>query len=70
MSWHGVVGPGKPWATPADLLTWVIMTGLAWSLVTAISPWQASRYLMAKNEHVVMRSACIAVFKMNIKRCY
>ena len=60
MSWHGVVGPGKPWVTPTDLLIWVVITQIAWSLVIAISPWQASRYLMAKNEHVVMRSACIA----------
>ena len=39
---------------------WVVILGLAWGLVFAISPWQSSRYLMAKNEHVVMRSACAA----------
>ena len=31
----------------------------SWGIVFAISPWQSSRYLMARDEHVVMRSACI-----------
>jgi sodium/pantothenate symporter len=60
MTWHGVVGPGTDWDTPTDYLIWSIITGIAWSFVTAISPWQSSRYLMAKNEHVVIRSACLA----------
>ena len=34
--------------------------GVVWAIVVAISPWQTSRYLMAKNEHVVMRSAIFA----------
>jgi sodium/pantothenate symporter len=29
--------------------------------VVAVSPWQSSRYLMAKDEHTVIRSACIAM---------
>ena len=60
MTWHGVVGPGTEWNTPADYAIWSVITGIAWSLVTAVSPWQSSRYLMAKTEHVVIRSACIA----------
>lgn len=60
LQWFGEVGPDKPWETPAEVLIWMIVLGLAWSFVTAISPWQSSRYLMAKNEHVVLRSACIA----------
>ncbi len=60
MTWHGAVGPGTEWETPADYAIWSVITGIAWSLVTAVSPWQSSRYLMAKNEHVVIRSACIA----------
>ena len=60
MSWHGLVGSGTDWDTPTDYLIWSIITGIAWSLVTAISPWQSSRYLMAKSEHVVIRSACLA----------
>ena len=38
-------------------LIWALMTGLTWVAVCAVAPWQASRYLMAKNEHVVIRSA-------------
>ena len=30
----------------------------------AVSPWQTSRYLMARNEHVVIRSACGACVAM------
>jgi len=58
ISWHGFTGPGANWETPADALTWTVILGLAWSVVVAVSPWQASRYLMAKNEHVVIRSGC------------
>ncbi|MCZ6854991.1 MAG: sodium:solute symporter family protein [Gammaproteobacteria bacterium] len=60
MAWYGRVGPGMDWETPSDLIIWSIIIGIAWSLVVAISPWQSSRYLMAKNEHVVIRSGCIA----------
>ncbi len=58
ISWHGMTGPGANWDTPADALTWSVILGVAWSVVVAVSPWQASRYLMAKNEHVVIRAGC------------
>jgi sodium/pantothenate symporter len=58
ISWHGVTAAGANWQTPADAMAWAIILGLAWSVVVAVSPWQASRYLMAKNEHVVIRSGC------------
>jgi len=60
LEWYGQLGPDSSWQTPAEFLIWFIIVGLAWSFVTAISPWQSSRYLMARNEHVVLRSACIA----------
>ncbi len=60
MSWHGSVGPGTKWPAPVDYAIWSVVQGIAWALVTAVSPWQSSRYLMAKSEHVVIRSACIA----------
>jgi sodium/pantothenate symporter len=60
MSWHGVVGPETEWPTALDYAIWSVVQGIAWALVTAVSPWQSSRYLMAKSEHVVIRSACIA----------
>ncbi len=58
ISWHGMTGPGATWATPGDAITWAVILGVAWSVVVAVSPWQASRYLMAKNEHVVIRAGC------------
>ena len=59
ISWHGPVGEGARWATATDAMTWAVIMGLAWGTVFAVSPWQASRYLIARNEHTVMRSACI-----------
>lgn len=58
ISWHGLNGPDANWHTPAESFTWALILGLAWGVVVAVSPWQASRYLMAKSEHVVIRSAC------------
>jgi Na+/proline symporter len=58
IAWHGMTGPGANWATPGDALTWAVILGVAWSVVVAVSPWQASRYLMARNEHVVIRAGC------------
>jgi Na+/proline symporter len=61
ISWHGYLGPGSQWHTPIDGLSWAVTLGLSWGLVVAVSPWQSSRYLMAKDEHTVIRSACIAI---------
>ena len=58
IAWHGVTGDGAAWQTPAEALTWAVILGLAWSVVVAVSPWQASRYLMARNENTVLRAAC------------
>ncbi len=58
ISWHGMVGPDANWQTVTEALTWALVLGIAWSVVVAVSPWQVSRYLMARNEHTVMRSAC------------
>lgn len=38
-------------------LAWALTYGVVWALVVAISPWQTSRYLMARDEHVVLRSS-------------
>ncbi|NNK38262.1 MAG: sodium:solute symporter family protein [Xanthomonadales bacterium] len=59
LSWHGTVGEETPWATPVEALVWSMILGIAWGIVVAVSPWQASRYLMARDEHVVIRSATI-----------
>ncbi len=60
ISWHGFVGEGARWSNAIDAMTWGVTLGISWSLVLAVSPWQSSRYLMAKNEHTVIRAACVA----------
>ena len=73
ISWHGVVGDDSNWKTPADGLVWALILGVAWGIVVAVSPWQTSRYLMARDEHVVIRSACgasIAMFLLYLINSY
>jgi sodium/pantothenate symporter len=60
ISWHGMNTVDATWTTPAEAMTYAIILGLGWSMVVAVSPWQASRYLMARDEHTVIRSATIA----------
>jgi len=60
MSWHGVIGVGTDWPTAMDYLIWAMVIDVSWMIVYAVSPWQSSRHLMAKNEHVVLRAAIIA----------
>jgi len=61
IAWHGYLGPGSQWQTPRDGFTWALIMGLSWGLVVAVSPWQSSRYLMAKDEHTVIRAACFSI---------
>jgi Na+/proline symporter len=68
-SWHGTIGPGTEWANATDFLIWIVVIDLCWGVVYAVSPWQASRHLMAKDEHVVVRAAlyaCFAVIAMEV----
>lgn len=60
-SWHGITGEDAYLGTPGRVLLFVIISGFIWGSVVAVSPWQASRYLMAKNEHVAIRSAIFSV---------
>jgi Na+/proline symporter len=60
MAWHGIVGSDTPFKSVLDFTLWNITLAIAWGLVYAVSPWQSSRYLIARDEHVVMRAACIA----------
>jgi sodium/pantothenate symporter len=59
MSWHGVIGKGTIWPTPTDYLIWALIIDLSWLFVYIVGPWQAGRHLMARDEHVVLRSSCI-----------
>jgi len=61
-AWHGTVGPGTEWPPGMDYLIWALIIDMAWGVVYAVGPWQASRHLMAKNEHVVVRAAIYACF--------
>jgi Na+/proline symporter len=58
IAWHGMNGPDANWQTPGESLTWALILGVAWGVVVAVSPWQASRYLMARDEHTVVRAGC------------
>ena len=63
-SWHGTIGPGTDWPTAKDYLIWTIIIDVGWGFAFAVSPWQSSRHLMARDEHVVLRAAiytCIVV---------
>ena len=60
------LGPGANWETSTDIWIWTVIFSVAWGIVFAISPWQSSRYLMARDEHVVMRSACITTVVLSV----
>lgn len=65
--WHGVVeGPDASFSSPGEALIWGLTLGLVWAAVLAASPWQSSRYLMARNEHVVMRSAMLTAVALAV----
>jgi Na+/proline symporter len=68
-AWHGTIGPGTEWPTYIDFLIWIVIIDLAWGVVYAVGPWQASRHLMAKDEHVVIRASiytCFAVIVLQL----
>ncbi|RLA33799.1 MAG: sodium:solute symporter family protein [Gammaproteobacteria bacterium] len=61
-SWTGIIGEGTSWATPLEYVIWAVVMDIAWAFVYAVGPWQASRHLMARDEHVVLRAAILACF--------
>ena len=68
-SWHGIIGPGTEWPTATDYVIWSLAMDMSWAMVYAVGPWQAGRHLMARDEHVVIRSsiyACFAVIFMQM----
>ena len=70
MSWHGIIGPGTEWPTAVDFLIWILVIDVSWALVYCVSPWQSSRHLMAKNEHVVLRSAILACLAVGLLQVF
>lgn len=59
--WHGAVGPDAVLASPLDSLVYIVTFGVVWMFVIAVSPWQASRYLMAKSPAVALRAGAVAL---------
>lgn len=60
MSWAGTVGDDSPFSSGLHFAFWNVTLAVAWGFVYAVSPWQSSRYLIARDEHVVLRAAVIA----------
>lgn len=60
LSWAG--DPSYLYPTGAQNMVWAFAYGIVWMSVCMVGPWQASRYLMAKNEHAVVRSSIWAAF--------
>jgi Na+/proline symporter len=57
LSWHGTVtGDGALYSSKWDALVYAVTFGLIWMVVVAVSPWQTSRYIMAKDEQTILRS--------------
>lgn len=44
-------------AESGESLGWAVMYGVVWAFVVMVSPWQTSKYLMAKDEKTVLKSA-------------
>ncbi len=64
--------PSYFYPTTHENMIWAVGYGIAWLAVLAIAPWQSSRYLMAKNEHAVIRSSIVAsaaVFVIEFLMC-
>lgn len=58
--------------TGTENMIWAVGYGIAWMAVLMVAPWQSSRYLMAKNEHAVIRSgivASVSVFLIELLMC-
>ncbi len=67
LSWGGK--PGPLYDTGIENVTWGLIYGVVWMSVCMVGPWQSSRYMMAKSEHAIIRSApisAIGVFIMEL----
>ncbi len=59
ISYHGVLN--SEYKTAYDAISYSITMGLVWLITVSVSPWQAGRNLMAKNEHVTFRAGSLSV---------
>lgn len=66
LSWSGntdvLASTGKVslYDNGVENVVWGLVYGVVWMSVCMVGPWQSSRYLMAKNEHTVVKSAPIS----------
>lgn len=58
LSWGGK--PGVLYNSGIENVIWGLNYGIVWMSVCAIGPWQSSRYMMAKDEHTIVKSAPFA----------
>lgn len=56
LAYHGNLDRG----TIYEAMSYMITIGLVWLITVSVSPWQASRNLMAKNEHITFRAGTIS----------
>ena len=59
LSWEGK--PGVLYNSGTENIFWAFIYGIVWMSVCMVGPWQCSRYLMAKDEGTVVKSAVPAV---------
>ncbi len=55
--------------TAGENISWGVVYGIVWMSVCMVGPWQSSRYLMAKDEHTVIRSSvfsAIGIFALQL----
>lgn len=50
------------YSTGFENVVWGVVYGIVWLSVCMVGPWQSSRYLMAKNEHTILRSSLFSAF--------
>lgn len=61
LSWSGIPSAIQSnYSTGTETVLWGLTYGVVWMSVCMVGPWQSSRYLMAKNEHVIVKSAPIS----------
>lgn len=58
---HGLTGEAASLGPPGEAIAWAVILGVVWATVVAVSPWQTSRYLMARDEHTSLRSGFLAM---------
>ena len=59
LDYHGNI-PGTGASDVFGAVMYAVTMGIIWFITVGVSPWQAGRNLMAKNEHVIFRAGAVA----------